>query len=79
MKHLLLFSMVSMILIGCGASEENRDRTMTIGESYSVSKGDKIVKTSEETLLKIKHTSGKETSTVSLLEGNATITHPKQK
>jgi hypothetical protein len=52
---------------------------MEKGELYSVSKGDVIVKASDEASVKITHVSGKATSTVSLVDGNATITHPKEK
>lgn len=74
MKQLFIFIPMSIILIGCGGGgESSRDRIMEIGESYSVSSGNKVVKTSEDTLIKITHIDGKEESTVSLLEGNATI------
>lgn len=72
MKQLFIFIPMSIILIGCGG-ESSHDRVMDIGESYSVSSGNKVVKTSEDTLIKITHIGGQEESTVSLLEGNATI------
>lgn len=74
-KLLLLTSL--LLLSGCGAGG-SKDRIMEIGQSYSVSKGDVIVKASDEALIKVIHVAGQETSTVSLQEGNATITHPKE-
>ncbi len=79
MKHILLFSIISLALVGCGGDEGNSDRVMEKGESYSVSKGDVVVKKSNEALVKIIHKDGSKTSSISLLEGNVTITHPTQK
>ena len=76
-KKSLILSTFILLLVGCGGSG-SKDRVMEVGQFYSVSKGDVIVKASNEALVKIIHTDGKETSTVALLEGNATITHPKQ-
>lgn len=78
LQKILTITTTIIFLSGCGGSGGSKDRVMEVGESYSVSKGDIIVKASNEALVKIIHTDGKETSTVSLLEGNATITHPKQ-
>ena len=66
------------LLSSCG-SDGPKNRVMEKGEFYSVSKGDVIIKKSEDALIKIHHVSGKKTSTVSILDGNATITHPKEK
>jgi hypothetical protein len=78
-KQILITSALSLILVGCGGSGGSKDRVMEKGELYSVSKGDVIVKASDEASVKITHVSGKATSTVSLVDGNATITHPKEK
>lgn len=78
MKNILLYTLISMTLIGCGAEGANKDRVMEKGETYSVSKGDVIVKASKEALIKIIHQDGKSTSTIMLMEGNATITHPRK-
>lgn len=78
MKHIFLYSTISILLVGCGAESGNKDRIMEKGEFYSVSKGDVIVKASEDALIKIIHKDGKTTSTVSLMEGDATITHPQK-
>jgi hypothetical protein len=77
-KKILLTSIMTLFLVSCGSGGSTQDRVMEVGESYSVSKGDVIVKASDSALVKIIHTDGKETSTVFLLEGNATITHPKE-
>ena len=78
-KQLLTMSALSLLLTNCGGSGGTKDRIMEAGELYSVSKGDVIVKASEEASVKITHVSGQDKSTVSLVEGNATITHPKEK
>jgi len=75
-QRILLLSSISFLISGCGGG--SKDRVMEIGQSYSVSKGDLVVKASDTALIKILHVDGKDTSTVSLLDGNATITHPKK-
>ena len=77
MLNKLLLLTTILLLSGCGAGGQ-KDRIMELGETYSVSKGDVIVKASDEALIKVIHGSGQDTSTVSLQEGNATITHPKE-
>lgn len=79
MKKILYTLPILLLLSSCGASDNNKDRIMKKGEKYSVSSGDKIIKKSEDALIRITHKDGKSTSTVQLLDGNATITHPKQK
>lgn len=78
MKKILCTTPIILLLVSCGASD-NKDRIMEKGEKYSVSHGDKVIKKSEDTLIQITHKDGKSTSTIELLDGNATITHPKQK
>ena len=78
MLNKLLLLTTLLFLSGCGGAGGQKDRVMEIGESYSVSKGDVIVKASDVALIKVIHVAGEETSTVSLQEGNATITHPKE-
>ena len=77
-KYIITTSLCSLILTGCGGNGTPKDRVMEKGEYYSVSKGDVIVKASENAMIQITHASGKESSTVSLVDGNATITHPKK-
>jgi len=74
---LISITLFGFLLLGCGKEDTNKDRSMKVGEFYTVSTGDKIVKASESTLIKITHASGKKSSTVSLLEGSATITYAK--
>lgn len=78
MLNKLLLLTTLLLLSGCGGAGGQKDRVMELGETYSVSKGDVIVKASDEVLIKVIHIAGKDTSTVSLQEGNATITHPKE-
>ena len=78
LQKTLYISIFTLLLIGCGKNDSNKDRIMEIGESYTVSKGDVVIKNSEDTLVKIIHTDGKKSSSIFLLEGNATITHPKK-
>ena len=77
-KNILTISALSLLLVNCGGSGGTKDRVMEKGELYTVSKGDVIVKASEEATVKVTHVSGKDSSTVSLVDGNATITHPKE-
>ena len=81
MKKLFFILPTLFLFIGCGASDDDshRDRSMKIGESYSVSTADKIIKSTKDTHIKITHIDGETTSSVELIDGNATITHPKQK
>jgi len=50
------------------------DEVMIISQPYLVQPGDKVIKTSDNALLKIRHTDKKRESVIKLLEGNATIT-----
>lgn len=74
---ILTMTLFGFLLLGCGKEDTNKDRSMKVGESYTVATGDKVVKASEATLIKVIHKSGKKSSTVSLLEGSATITYAK--
>lgn len=77
--NILITSTSIFVFVGCGVSEKPRNRIMEKGESYSVSSGDKIIKSSENTLIRVTHKDGKSSSKVELLDGNATITHPEKK
>lgn len=72
MKNLSIYALLSVVLLGCG-SQGSSDRTMSINEEYTVAKGEQVVKTSDNALVKIIHKDKSELSTVILLEGNATI------
>lgn len=78
-KQLLTLSIFSVFLVNCGEDGGTKDRIMEAGQLYTVSTGDVIVKNSNEASVKINHVSGADSSTVSLVEGNATITHPEKK
>lgn len=75
MKQIVLFSTIAVLLANCGGSSGSgsKDRVMETSQSYSVSPGDKVIKTSQNTKIQITHVDGKEDSTVELIEGNATI------
>ncbi len=49
------------------------DQVMVLSQPYVVYRGDKVIKTSDDALLKITHTDKKRESVIKLLEGNATI------
>jgi len=71
MNKIFTLSITLLFLTGCGVSKS--DRKMDVSEQYTVSSGDKIIRNTENTLLKITHLSGAKKSTVELLEGDATI------
>ncbi|CAA6819645.1 MAG: Unknown protein [uncultured Sulfurovum sp.] len=73
MKNLFIYTLFSLFILGCGSDGAKGNRVMTINEEYTVSKGEQIVKNSEDALLKVIHEDKSEQSTVILLEGNATI------
>ncbi|RUM70806.1 MAG: hypothetical protein DSZ09_03880 [Sulfurovum sp.] len=75
MKHIFIFTVVSIMLVGCGSNDTPRDRVMEPSQEYSVSSGDKVIKTSEDAQIKVIHKDGENKSTVVLMEGNATIIH----
>jgi len=54
---------------------QNQNIIMEKGKSYSVSHGDKIIKSSQNTHIKVTHIDGKLKSIAELIDGNATITH----
>lgn len=79
MAKLIILSPMLVILLSCGVSEDHPDRIMEKGETYSVSKGDVIIKNTTSTLIKVTHINGNDRSKVELIDGNATITHPSNK
>ena len=50
-----------------------KDTDMIINTTYTVSQGDQIIKSSDNTLLRITHIDGQKDSDVVLVEGSATI------
>ena len=84
MKHFIYFSTMLFMLSGCGGGSSSggdsstpsgnpTEITMEIDTPYTVYSGDSIVKTSSPAFVKIYHTDGSSESTVTLIEGSATI------
>ena len=82
MRYFLPLALV-FILTGCGSSDETTTTplvkepttiNMEIDKVYEVSKGDKLVKTSTDAQVSIEKSLEGDTTTVTLLEGTATIT-----
>ena len=76
-KTILLAS--ALLFMGCGSSDssiegsESKIVNMEYNKIYSVKKGDKIVKTTDDAIVKITKQTESETSDVELLEGKAQI------
>ncbi len=75
MKNILLLMPIIFIFNGCGASDSKPDQKMLVSELYTVSPGDKIIKKTNDALVRIQHFDNSEDSTVELLKGEATIIH----
>ena len=85
MRQIFTFTTLIFFLVGCGGGGSSsstsssssykytEDETMVVSQSYIVYPGNKIIQTSPDTLIRIVHTDGEEQSTVTLVEGNATI------
>ena len=89
MRQILFFTISIIFLVGCGSSSDSSSGTspaptpappppssdviMVPSESYTVFPGDQVVKMVPEAFVQITHTAGEDTSTIVLLEGNATI------
>jgi len=88
MKNILILTIATLLLSGCGSSGggddggntdtpgitlDKGDTSMVIYQQYVVSKGDQIFKDSDLTRVKITHTDGDTRSTVELIEGSATL------
>ena len=82
MRKLLLLISV-FFLVGCGGgsgstkivteSLPNGTEKMIAGETYQVSPGDQVVKTFEDTQIKVIHVDGETNSTIELVLGEANI------
>jgi len=77
MKNIFMYTAITLALVACGEDDIPKDRVMQISQSYSVNPGDRVIKGTPETLVKVIHNSGKKSSTVSLLRGEATIIRKK--
>ena len=77
MKQILIFIPIMIVLVGCGGGSSSggssADVEMAPSEIYTVYSGNKVVKNSDNTRVKIVHINGQSTSTIELVEGNATI------
>ena len=84
MKKLLIsVSMLSLLLSGCSSSEQNdsakseaknESTVMEVDYEYTLNRGDRVDKTSDDALLRIVKNSQFETSRVTLLRGEAVLT-----
>jgi len=88
MKKILIFTLAAVLLTACGGSGGDSsgnsgttpgtnpgkgDTSMVINQQYVVSPGDKIIKDSNLTRVKITHAEGQTNSTAELIEGSATL------
>ena len=77
MKQILIFITSMIFLVGCGgdsgSSTPTADVDMVTLETYTVYPGNKVIKNTDDTLVQITHVDGQDTSTILLVEGNATI------
>ena len=81
MKHLILLISALFILSGCGGgssggssgSSGDIEVPMTLNQPYTVNSGDRIEKTSADSVVNIKHIDGHTESTVTLIAGSAKI------
>ncbi len=84
MKQTLCMILGTLLLAGCGGGGSSQNSggytqttSMKEGETYTVHKGDQIVKSSsEKTVIHVTHIDGHEESAVTLVSGSATIKHP---
>lgn len=86
MRKLLILISV-FFLLGCGGGSGSSSGTtvsvepalpdgtekMIVGQTYQVLPGDQVVKTSEDTQIKVVHVDGETNSTIELVAGEANI------
>ena len=83
MNQIFIFLVAAVFLVGCGDTNTkprpsptpppSSNEDMILSESYTIYSGDQIVKASDPTSLRISHIDFQDQSTVTLLEGSATI------
>jgi hypothetical protein len=76
MKHIVWITLSTLIFTGCGGGGgDGAGETVAMepGQTYTVYPGDRLIKNSSDTIVKIVHTQGQETSSVELIEGQASI------
>jgi len=80
-KKYIIPAISILLLTACGGGGSSSDTdtgtgtstTMVPNQSYTVYPGDRLFKNTPDTIVKITHTDGSETSTVELVAGEATI------
>ncbi len=77
MKNILLYSTLTIALIGCGGGSGGGSGTyegpMSPQTKYTMYAGDSVEKASSSAIVQITHADGQNQSTIELVEGNATI------
>jgi len=81
MKKLAILLVTALFLIACGSNDStshptpppSSDVDMELSKAYTLLPGDSIIKNDESARLEIQHIDGQAESTVTLLEGSATI------
>jgi len=79
MKNILLYSTLTIALIGCGggsgggSSNSTYEGPMALQIQYTMYPGDRVERASASTIVSITHVDGQDQSTIELVEGNATI------
>jgi len=84
MKYIMIL-VVALIFSACGNDSESKEKISTqktivdmeYGKIYNVKKGDKLVKTTENTVVKITKKVQEDTTEVVLVEGEAQIIFKK--
>ncbi|MBA1420492.1 MAG: hypothetical protein FAF03_06450 [Epsilonproteobacteria bacterium] len=77
MKNILLYSTLTIALVGCGGGSGGGSGTyegpMSPQTKYTMYAGDRVEKASSSAIVQITHVDGQNQSTIELVEGNATI------
>jgi len=81
MKNILLFSTLTIALVGCGGGSDggagggsgSYEGPMSPQTKYTMYEGDRVERSSSSAIVQITHVDGQNQSTIELVEGNATI------